>query len=89
MSGDFQRTRSVMTRSAHVCEWCRTGIPLSTTVAYVSGKDDGVFVHWYFHADCWEAIGRDPCCVDGEGCIYLHDRGKTCDEMGDEPPVRY
>ena len=86
---DFTTRRRVRTRTPHPCDWCPTEIAVSTMVFRVSQKVDTTFSRFYLHDECFDALQRDPCTGEDDGCIYLHDRGKTCDEMPCEPPLRY
>lgn len=90
--GDFQTVTTVgRTRTAAGCQWCPDQIPVGQAAVRISGKMEGSLFRVAFHPDCWEAVGRDPCTIEDPdyGCPYKHDRGKTCDEMPSEPPMRY
>ena len=88
--GDFQTTTTVTTRKPHGCQWCPMPIEAGIPASVITGKWEGGMFRVYFHADCYEALCRDPCTnKDPEyGCPYTHDQGKTCAEMPCEPALR-
>lgn len=58
------KSKVVMTRKAHSCEWCPEPVEKGTLAFYRAYRIGGVFTTGYVHPECAEAI-RQACDEEG------------------------
>jgi len=78
------------TRIERQCAWCDTCIDKGMPYVRIATVESLYgFTLILLHPECHKASLRDPCNDNEYGCIYVHQQGMTCDEVDEEPEVRY